>query len=426
MKCYECKHVWRVKPEDLPPLKQLPNSGPNAATQPQQPGFYRDGNYAEVISTGIRDPRTIPTVESVLAEFKIDLDRWMICSDVKTLVNRWEMGYTGADKEPGHYPLYQVKVPLVLRTPEVCEWPIIEAAKVRPWAPKARKTKRPLKRAVIVPDGHFGFRRDMQTGELIPMHDRRVTDIVARVIRDHKPDLVVLLGDNLDLPDWSDKFLVTPDCRYLTQAAIDELASWLMSWRPYAGEVVYLEGNHEERMPRAITRNCEAAWNLRRANCPDDWPAMSVPHLLNLDAMDIEWIGGYPKNKSWMNENLRSRHAEKLTSKPGMVAGRSLEHARCSMFFGHAHRVETAYTTVHAYDKIRTYGSHCYGTMARLDDWGPPSAGPENNWQQGFGLVHFEPGNGIYGQEQVVVYDGRCVAMGEPYESEIEMERMTA
>jgi hypothetical protein len=155
---------------------------------------------------------------------------------------------------------------------------------------------------------------------------------------------------------------------------------------------------------------------------------MSVPHLLNLEAMDVEWIGGYPKNKFWINENLRARHADELAKQSGHTVGKALQHARASSVFGHAHRVESAHATVHGFDKIRVYGAHCFGTLARLDDAGPPSGGKETDWQQCIGVIDYqETGKQLYQPYQCMIYDGRCIVFGKLYEAEaVSEERKSA
>jgi len=390
-----------------------PNATANA-DKLEAAGVAVDGNVAVAVDKGLAPP----TVEELMDKYHLDPDEW--------IVDRVRPGtHQGFYKTPGGehrvVTMYSLKAWLIRRNPVEVEFPIVQGATVRPWKPKVTVSKTGLLRDLIVPDAHFGYRRNMDTGELEAMHDEAAVELVAAIIREYKPDRVIMLGDNLDLPDWTDKFLVTPDCKNLTQAALDALASWIMSWRSYTGEVVYLEGNHEERMPRAITRNCAAAWNLRPANCPTSHPAMSVPNLLNLDAMGVQWIGGYPKNKTWVNENLRARHAEKLATQPGHAVGKVLQHARFSVLCGHAHTVESAHTTVRAHDGIRTYGAYCFGTLARLDDNGPPSAG-EPDWQQSFGWVEYEPGNGDHQVQQVMIYNGRCIFNGKRYgraESEV-------
>lgn len=383
-----------------------------------EPGSVIEGNYAVAMSEPQKGGP--PSKEEVVRKFGFDLDEWVI---EKARPGYHEMGWKDNSGDGQKMPLYSMKVWLVRAVPVTCEWPHIEGAKVKPWKPAASvKTRRQagIKRAVVVPDMHVGFRRNLDTGDLSPMHDVRACDLVAQVIRKQRPDLVVMLGDNLDLPDWSDKYITTPDCRWTTQASVDWLASWIMSWRRYAERVVYLEGNHEERIPRKICGNFEAGYGLRPANSPGVHPAMSVPSLLGLDDMRIEWVGEYPKNRAWLNSHLRAYHSQKLAQNPGHTVGKALQHARASTLFGHSHVVEMAAVTVHAMDKIRTYVAACFGTLAKLGDDGPPSAGREMDWQQCVGIVDYQDeGPELFQIQQCLIFDGRAIIEGELYESEV-------
>jgi len=385
-------------------------------TRLEDPGMEEAGNYATLNAVSEKGPLS---PQDVMREFGFSEDEWLV---EKARPGFHEMGYKGADGTGKKMTLWNMKVWLVRRVPIKCEWPAIRGADVRPWTPRARKVKRSLKRAVVVPDIHSGYRRDMDSGKLTPMHDLRACDIAAKVIRDQEPDLVVLLGDNLDLADWSDKFIKTPDCKFTTQAALNWLASWIASWRPFAGEVVYLEGNHEYRIPKLLASNCEAAYGLKPANLPDAPALLSVPSMLGLEELDVQWVPGYPKNFRWVNENLRARHADELARQPGHTVGKSLANARASSLFGHSHRAEAAHTTVHGFDKIRVYGAYSFGTLARLDEHGPPSGGKETNWQQCLGIVDYEEdGRNLFSAQQFMIYDGKCIVEGTLYETEVEL-----
>lgn len=412
--CVSCAKNFTVILEDRV-------ESPENAGIPGSPGLEDNGNDGTLLSDPIRDPATIPSLASVIKQFNVDLSVWLV---EKHKINRYEMGYKDAKGDPGHYPLYQVHANLVRKIPVKCEWPIVAGATVTPWKPKAVAVLKKIKRRIILPDMQVGFRRDFDTGKLEPLHDVAACDVAASVIKDMQPDGIDLLGDNLDLPDWTDKYVKSPEFYWTTQPSIDWLGSFLGTIRKHAGsgagpgEFRYLEGNHEARLVRAIINNMIAAYRLRPANEPDSDPLLSIPYWLGLRDMGIEWFDGYPKNKFWINDNLRVTHAEKLASKSGMSVSKSLDSARCSLIFGHAHRMESAHVTVHARDKIKVYGAYCMGTLARIDGIVPSNAS-EENWQQGFGIVDYEDiGRNDFTVRQVNIYNGRCLVDGRVYEAE--------
>jgi len=265
---------------------------------------------------------------------------------------------------------------------------------------------------LIVPDMHVGYRK-LGNGHLKPLHDERACAIVAQIIQDYQPDIVVMLGDNLDLAEWSSKYLVTPDLAQTTQASLNYLASWIASWREYTGKVYYLEGNHEKRLPDALVSNLNAACGVTQANCPDDAPIMSVPHMLQLDKLGVEWVEDYPRGTVWLNDNLRCTHAQALAARSGMTVANSLIGATCSSIFGHAHRLEQAHTTTHRRRGPVVYGAYCMGTLAHIDGRVPSNTAAEN-WQQGFGWVDLYEDD-KFDVSQTLIHDGVCYFNQEKY-----------
>lgn len=357
-------------------------------------------NTREIVSRPQRDEP--PKPEHVMNMCGLDPKEWNI---EKQTVNTWETTFKG---QP--IPLYQLKLWLVRKEP-VAQWPELRGAKVTMWPdePQVYASKKD-ELVVVVPDAQIGYKTDGT-----PLHDERALAIVGTYITEKQPGRVVLLGDMLDLPDWTDKFLVSPDFRNTTQPALDRLAQWIAEWRQYAGEVVYIEGNHEKRLRDAVVRHIPAMYGLRPAMMPEDLPPMySLPYLLGLEQLDVEWVGNYPQGEYWINDNLRCTHAQQLGNRGGLTVAKSLIGARCSTIYGHAHRMESAHVTVRGRKGLRVYGSYCIGTLARLDGVVPSNAA-ECDWQQGFATVNVQ---GEYFQVHMHnIYNGNAVIDGELWEA---------
>lgn len=414
VRCKDCQRTFTV-PEGDYPFRQA---------EVIKDGVEVDGNYAQISYTS----ETEITAEEVMEKFGFDPEEWMVDEPVKAGMHQGF--YKKRDKNSHQIvEMYRIEIRLVRKVPSVCEWPMIQGAKIAKWKPVAKVERGGLLRALAAGDGHFGYRRNLDTGLLTPMHDERFMNILARVIIDQRPDLVLLGGDMLDLPDWNTTFVRTPDCRWTTQASINRLGTWIMSWRRYAGRVVYMKGNHENRMMKLICNNAEAAFGLRRANCPEEHPTMSVPHLLNLDEMGVEWIDDYEDGVFWFNKRLRALHNQGTSSKPGATVGKALVKPGqvASVIFFHDHTDEHANVTVQEMDGEQTYSAHCLGTGSRLDKNGAPNGDRIVNWQQSFGLIDYEEEFPYtHNVNHILVRHGRCIVEGKLYEAEVEDERMTA
>jgi hypothetical protein len=216
----------------------------------------------------------------------------------------------------------------------------------------------------------------------------------------NKPDEIILLGDMLDLPEWSDKFMISPEFYWTTQPAVNELYWWIKELRQHTNKMIYIEGNHELRMSKAVVKNIIAAYNLKPANEPTS-SSLTVSTLLALDSLGVEYLGPYPNGEYWINDNLRVSHGQIARKGGGKTVNAILTDARNSEIVGHIHRHEMAQKTVHPRRGIKTYVAYSPGTVARIDGI-VPAYQARNDWQQGMALVHFEDGNGLF---QIVPYN---------------------
>ena len=196
------------------------------------------------------------------------------------------------------------------------EWPVVQQGPAIQLQKPTTKPKKPttFKTCVILPDIQLGYFRN-KDGQLEPTHDEKAISIALSVVADQAPELVVLLGDNLDLPEMG-KYITYPAYQQTTQATIDratKLCAELRRAAPHA-KIIWLAGNHEERMPKFLVTNATAAYGLRQGNAPDSWPVLSVPFLCRMDDFDIEYRPGYPASDFWVNKKLRIIHGDRVKS----------------------------------------------------------------------------------------------------------------
>jgi len=279
--------------------------------------------------------------------------------------------------------------------------------------------------AVVVPDIQIGFYRGPD-GELEPTHDESAMSVALALISDLNPHEVVLIGDNLDLPEMG-KYLTYPTYQQTTQAAIDRASLFCAQLRKVApnAEITWLAGNHEERMPKYVATNAMAAYGLKRANQPESWPVLSVPFLVRMDDYGIVYKPGYPAADYWLNEKLRIIHGDRVRSN-GSTAHVYLNQEKTSVIYGHIHRIETAYKTREDYDGPRTIMAASPGCLARIDGALPSTKGGvdldgrpltrHENWQQGLGIVTYEKkGQAKFTYECIPIYGGWAMHNGKEY-----------
>ena len=375
--------------------------------------FSEEDNYATI--EGKFDESKPPTLATLLDKFNIDTDIWE-CTNFK--VNQWDV--SAKEEVDGRivwntHKNYQAKATLIRKVPVKFDFPTVRGAVVGKIAKhKSIPVKNRGNLDVVVPDAQVGFKRDLQTGHMEPLHDLRAFDIVTEAIKDLRPNRVVLLGDMLDLPDWSTHFMHSPEFSFTTQASLDWLASWLAEIRPYCKEMVYIEGNHEKRMTDYIVKNTMHAYGIRPANCPDVPPVVSIPFLLGLADMDIQYVGNYPSGEFYINNNLVCIHGHKVGAKSGQSVMKALGDARISTIFGHVHRLEMAHKTIWTQGRPKIYQAVSLGTIARIDGI-VPSGSARHNWQQGFGVVEYDDEN--FQVDTVGIYEGRAIYRGKVYEA---------
>ena len=310
------------------------------------------------------------------------------------------------------------------------EWPVVQQGKPVQLQKSNTKPKAPsgFKTCVIPPDIQIGYFRN-QEGQLEPTHDEAAISILLSLIKEMQPELVVMVGDNLDLPEMG-KYLTYPAYAQTTQAAIDRatmLCAQLRAAAPYA-RIIWLAGNHEERMPKYILTNAGAAYGLRKGNTPESWPVLSVPYLCRMEEYGVEYFPGYPAADFWVNKKLRIIHGDRVKSS-GSTAHVYLNAEKTSVIYGHIHRIECAYKTREDYDGPRTIMAASPGCLARIDGAIPSTKGGvdldgrplvrHENWQQGIGIVQYEDdGEHKFSYECMTIYNGWSMFRGKEYRAQ--------
>lgn len=396
--------------------------------------------FADEVAKQAPDRDKLGRIAELLANSGIDLAE--IGRIDKVRIGEYQMLTKGED---GEATIHDLRADSLVLTPAWADgpaWPVVQPAKpcvVRPVAQKtAQKSANRTtssdswKTAVILPDTQIGYRR-YEDGQLDSFHDEAAMNVALKIVRHLRPDVVVLLGDYLDLPSQS-KYVQLPEFAFTVQAAVDRGHRFLAEIRANApeAEIHLLEGNHDKRLHDYIARNAMEALRLRRANAPEEWPVLSVPTLLRLDELHVRYVEGYPAGQVWLNDNVVCVHGAKVRS-AGSTAAAIIDDERVGLtLFGHVHRHEMQSRTRrvrggHKVAVAATPGCLCRidgavpSTKSATDLMGRPVLSAEN-WAQGVGIVTFEPGNGRYAYEPVAIHDGEAMFRGRHFVADVAAE----
>lgn len=339
-------------------------------------------------------------------------------------VNVWQGFHKNADGEAEVVDL--VGIQLSPHWADGPQWPVVQqAAPVKLSAPKIRPTRTDgWHDCVILPDMQIGYYRN-RAGDLEPIHDEAAIAVALAITANINPTLLVLVGDNLDGAELG-KYRTSPAYQQTTQAAVDRLATLCAELRRAApnARIVWLAGNHEERLPRYILDNAVAAFALRKGNAPESWPVMSLPYLARMDEHGVEYLPGYPASSFWINDRLRVIHGDKVNS-GGSTAHKYLGTEKVSVIYGHIHRREYAARTREDRDGAKEIMAASPGCLAKITGEVPSTRGGVDldgrplprieDWQQGIGHVVYQDGDGMFTYTNVAIHDGWALFNGKEY-----------
>lgn len=306
------------------------------------------------------------------------------------------------------------------------EWPVLQPGPtLKVTRPKVQRRVTNETIVAVLPDMQIGYYRH-PSGELEPTHDTAAIDVALSVVKALRPARVVLLGDNLDLPEFG-KYRVSPAFALTTQATIDYATELVGRLRAAVGPdctIDWLAGNHEERIQNWAMDNARAAFGLRRGMSPESWPVLTVPYLCRLDDHDVTYHPGYPASDLWLTDNLKIIHGDRVKSR-GSTAHKYLDDQKVSVIYGHIHRIERAHRTREDIDGPAEIMAASPGCLARIDGAVPstkqgldldgrPLTRAED-WQQGLGVVTIHDGID-WEYETARIHSGRCYFRGAVYE----------
>ena len=409
------------------------NQTVNGADIKNKISITRGDNRQTITSVGDR----IKTIDQLIIECDIDLDKWII---TKPEIKKWDVQRKNVDqemewvsgrmdgykKDHGDFTivqLFSVSTEMVLREPEAIRPVIspinIKVGKLR----KVVKKETEYKKGLLLFDPHIGFEQNMRSKKLKPFHDRKAIDIAFQFCKEFTFDWVGLGGDWQDNAMFSDKFQKKISYYFNTQAALCE-NSWtcgmLRKLQPTA-DMDYFEGNHEVRIENMIINHLLPAYGLRPADNVDGLAVMSVPFLLGLPGLNINYIGNYPGSEHWVNEKVVIRHGDIARKGSGATASAIAKESTYTEIFGHIHRFEWAVRTEHRNGKTNYIQAFSPGCLCKIDGT-VPAKSKRPNWQQGFAIIHYNDEECFI--DPVMIKDGKAFYQGKVYEGQDYTEQL--
>lgn len=304
-------------------------------------------------------------------------------------------------------------------------YPQAVAAKITP--SRHKPPKRDYKTIVVFGDAQIDYRRIEKDGKevLVPIHDERALKLARYICRALFPDVIVNLGDTVDLAALS-RFKPDSDHFHRTIGPsfqrVHDFYAELRSDNPNA-RIVEVDSNHNTRLKDNLLKNMPALYNVQQAGTEGGYPIISYPFLANLDPLGVEWISGYGAAEFEYADDLAFIHGTMATSAGSTAAKLSKVNPDRNIVQGHAHRVETHHRTAR---NGKQFGAYVVGALCRttgevpsyhsaVDDRGNPVKYQED-WQNGL-MVIKDYGEGRYEFNHVLIQDGRAFYDGKLYDA---------
>jgi hypothetical protein len=248
-----------------------------------------------------------------------------------------------------------------------------------------------MKRTVVVPD--------LQ----VPYHDPIAVKNVAAYIKAVRPDSVVTLGDEIDLPQISRWTENTPGWYEQTLAADrDEAVEVLWSLVEHTKDAHMIRSNHTDRLYNVIMKKIPAFLAL---------PELRFEKFMKLDELGIT----YHKKPYAIARGIVAVHGDEQSIKPqpGLTALEAARRHGISVICGHTHRAGQSAFTEASGGKIGRIlrgweGGHLMDVRQAHYTKGTM------NWQQAF-IVIEEIGTNVQVSIINLEKDGTFVVSGKRY-----------
>lgn len=172
----------------------------------------------------------------------------------------------------------------------------------------------------------------------VPFHDPAAVGVLHGIIKDARPDVIVNVGDLVDCWQIS-RFDKDPARLDTLQENIDQARIHLHQIAQLAPKArrVILEGNHENRLGRAIWKLEGAQREFARLRVFQQ--AMTWPNLLQLDSIGWQFVGERDQSRTKILPKIITKHGSVVRKWSGWSGKGEWEKYGRSGVSGHTHRL---------------------------------------------------------------------------------------
>lgn len=230
-----------------------------------------------------------------------------------------------------------------------------------------------------------------------PFVDMRAVGLTYQVMKDFKPDTLFIVGDFTDCYAISDypkeTHLSLKDELAASRKLLEEYVVKARESNPNV-ELIYLYGNHEDRMERFLMKHAEELAELEL----DGERVNSLAHLLQLKKLGVKW---QPYKSKYILHNASVEHGTFVSTKAGQTATKHVEHRGRSVIHGHTHRLGLVYRRV---GDQQQFGMEL-GCLCKLD----PLYSHEPNWTQGFAVATYDKESKVLYPQLIPIVNYMCM-----------------
>jgi predicted phosphodiesterase len=233
----------------------------------------------------------------------------------------------------------------------------------------------------------------------IPYQDSKAYDIALSYAKEWQPDEIYLAGDYMDFKDvsyWKNDPRRMPFVEEVNigKAFLKDVRSNFPTQK-----IVYLEGNHEDRLARYM-------WTKAPELC--GIPELSIPTLLQLDKLGIEYVSNVQRMNMGLSPlklgKLYVIHGHEVNCSTAVVnlARTMYLKTHVNTLFGHHHQSQQF--IVKKLDNSHE-GSWMVGGLCKLSE----NYMPSNNWVHGFCTVRYNPASGYFKVRNKMIIDNQVL-----------------
>lgn len=240
---------------------------------------------------------------------------------------------------------------------------------------------------------------------------------VLAFLKEFKPDKVILAGDvadNYTLSSYRShpEEMATSFNTELRMIRTKILLPLRLAVRQCC-EISYLPGNHEDRLNRYLMDRAPELWDLRWRGDTQRPRVLTFPWLLDLEALDIKWVGG-GREVLALNKHLLVTHGSIARKHSGWSARQAMQDFKTSIVVGHCHRLGIFYEYGYGSRMWKGAENGHLCDVERVVDAGAVNNKQTYNWHMGFSVVYLYP-NQMFHLEQAVIIHDRVYYGGKVY-----------